>query len=68
MDWISTNFRIRVLTEEYIGLPKDTVIEIIGVTKDDRWVCRLNQNNDMVFYAYTEDIMPVSKDITMEGI
>lgn len=54
---------LRILTDKYIDIPKGTVIEVLGVTPREKWACKICGDDDRIFYAYIEDIIPVSKEL-----
>ena len=53
----------RVLIDKYKIIPKGTIIEVMETVKDDLWRCRIYSDH-REFYAYIEEIMPISDDLS----
>lgn len=52
---------LRILTDKYVDIPKGTIIEVLGVSRENKWVCKICGDDDRIFYAYISDITSVSE-------
>lgn len=53
----------RVLIDKYKIIPKGTIIEVMETVKDSLWRCRIYSDH-REFYAYIEEIVPISDDLS----
>lgn len=52
----------RIITKYAYTLPKGTIFEVLGTTKDDRWHCKVCLDN-REFFVYIADIAPLSEEL-----